>query len=281
MSKRDTVDVFRRRLIELIARTGLSRSRFAARAGLDRSTLSQLLSEHTVRLPRAETIAALASRHNVSVDWLLGLSQKDKVAAEIVPQLEIETGAASPADKRLMRWREEAAGFKIRHVPTTIPDFLKTPAVIDYEYLRRPGPSTEERREDALSELAYSRRPETDIEVCSAHQVLEDFARGHGIWTRFAAADRTEQLERIARLLDELYPTFRWFLYDGLEHFSVPYTVFGPKRAAIYVGDMYFVFTSTAHIRELTRHFDALIRHARIQPHECAGYVRGLLDHVQ
>lgn len=280
MDKRETVDVFRQRLAELIARTGLSRSRFAASAGLDRSTLSQLLSESAVRLPRAETIAALAERHNVSVDWLLGLSQKDKVAAEIVPQLEIETGAGSPADQRLTRWREEAAGFKIRHVPTTIPDFLKTRAVIGYEYLRRPGPTTDEREEDAQSELAYSRRPETDIEVCSAYQMIEGFARGEGIWARFPAADRREQLERIARLSDELYPTFRWFLYDGLEHFSVPYTVFGPKRAAIYIGDMYFVFTSTAHIRELTRHFDSLIRHARIQPHDCAAYMDGLLGEM-
>ncbi len=48
----------------------------------------------------------------------------------------------------------------------------------------------------------------------------------------------------------------------------MPYTVFGPMRAAIYVGDMYFVFTSTEHIRELTRHFDNLIRSARCQPND-------------
>jgi hypothetical protein len=49
-------------------------------------------------------------------------------------------------------------------------------------------------------------------------------------------------------------------------------------RAAIYVGDMYFVFTSTEHIRELTRHFDNLIRAARFQPNETAAVLRELIS---
>lgn len=281
MSKRETVDIFRRRLIELIGRTGLSRARFAVKAGLDRSTLSQLLSEANVRLPRAETIARIAGRHNVSVDWLLGLSQQDKVATEIFPQLEIETGAGSPADQRLKRWREEATGFKIRYVPTTLPDLLKSEAVIGYEYGSRPGPSPAQRHEDAEWGLAYSRKPETDMEVCSSYQSVLGFARGEGVWDRLPRQARLEQIGRMAALTEELYPTFRWFLYDGLEHYSVSYTVFGPKRAAIYVGEMYFVFTSTPHIQELSRHFDMLIRHAKIQPHESAAYVASLVKEVR
>jgi hypothetical protein len=39
---------------------------------------------------------------------------------------------------------------------------------------------------------------------------------------------------------------------------------------------MYFVFTSTEHIRELTAHFDSLIRAARIQPPDVAALVRKL-----
>jgi hypothetical protein len=70
------------------------------------------------------------------------------------------------------------------------------------------------------------------------------------------------------QLLDELYPTLRWFFFDGLERYSVPLTIFGPQRAALYVGDMYLVFNSTEHIRVLTGHFDGLIRAATVQPHE-------------
>jgi hypothetical protein len=79
------------------------------------------------------------------------------------------------------------------------------------------------------------------------------------------------------RLVDELYPTFRWFLYDGVRRYSVPLTVFGPKRAAIYVGHMYLVFTGTEYIRMLTQHFDGLIRAAIVQPPDVAGLLRRLL----
>ena len=96
MDRRKTVEAFRARLGEVIERAGLSRMAFAARVGLDRSTLSQLLSPGNERLPRAETIAAIAAREQVSVDWLLGLSQEGQIGADIVaPVLEIESGAAS------------------------------------------------------------------------------------------------------------------------------------------------------------------------------------------
>ena len=53
MDRAETVDAFRRRLEELIDRSGVTRTAFAARAGIDRSTLAQLLSSKNQRLPRA------------------------------------------------------------------------------------------------------------------------------------------------------------------------------------------------------------------------------------
>ena len=32
-------------------------------------------------------------------------------------------------------------------------------------------------------------------------------------------------------LVEELYPSLRWFLFDGLMRYSVPLTIFGPRRA--------------------------------------------------
>ncbi len=78
-------------------------------------------------------------------------------------------------------------------------------------------------------------------------------------------------------LLDELYPTFRWFLFDGLQRYSIPLTIFGPKRVAVYVGNMYLVFNSTEHIQVLTRHFDDLIRAAVVQPPDVIDFLKGLL----
>lgn len=277
MERSEWVGRFRERLGDLIERQGLSRAAFASRIGLDRSTLSQLLSPENGRLPRAETIASIARETQVSADWLLGLSEAGRPGTELVPEtLQVEQGGASPMDARLQRWHIDARGYKIRYVPTTLPDLLKTSAVIAYE---SPGPASEApelRQRQAESELEYSRLPETDMEACCAWQTVASLARGEGIWADLPLADRREQLQHAVDLIDELYPTFRWFLYDGRAHFSVPFTIFGPQRVAIYFGDMYFVFSATEHIRVMTRHFDSLIRGATVPPTEVVGFLKDL-----
>jgi transcriptional regulator with XRE-family HTH domain len=280
VDKRDTATIFRMRLTELIARSGQSRAGFAARAKLDRSTLTQLLTEANVRLPRAETIVRIAAAHGVSVDWLLGLSQKDHVAADVVSQMVIEPEAGDPADERLKRWHEEAHGFKIRYVPATLPDHLKTQATIAYESRKLIDPIAQAWSGMANSWIDYAGRPDSDLEVCAPVHEVVGFARGEGPWSRMPPADRREQLAHMADRLDDLYPAYRWFLFDGRERFSAPYTVFGPKRAVIYAGEIYLVFTSTELIREFTSHFDNLIRNAKVQPHECAAMVRSLIVEV-
>ena len=277
MKKRETQERFRERLQEAIVRSGLSKTAFAERIGADRSTLSQLLSDGATRLPRAETIAAIARTTQTSADWLLGLTEEGRFGADVVTEsVAIEHGAGSPADARLQRWHAEAAGYKIRYVPSTIPDLLKTEEVIRYEFPARDPMPAEARIEQAEARLAYSRRPETDMEVCSPVQSIESFARGEGIWRKLPIGIRRAQLDTMAEILDELYPTLRWFLYDGLERFSAPMTIFGPLRAAIYMGNMYLVFNSTEHIRSLTEHFDSLIRIASVQPHETKNLVMKL-----
>ena len=277
MDKRDTVLIFRTRLGELIARSGLSRARFAAKARLDRSTLTQLLADANVRLPRAETIVRIAAAHGVSIDWLLGLSQQDHVAADVVSQWVIEPEAGDPADERLKRWHDEAHGFKIRYVPATLPDHLKTDATIAYESRKLIDPIAQSWSGMANAWIDYARRPDSEIEVCAPIHDVVGFARGVGPWHAFSAAGRREQLAHMAHRLDDLYPAYRWFLFDGRERFSAPYTVFGPKRAVIYAGEIYLVFTATELIREFSTHFDNLIRNAKVQPHECANFVRSLI----
>jgi len=277
VNRRETVQVFRDRLGQVIERSGLNRSAFAARTGLDRSTLSQLLSAKNDRLPRAETIAAIAMKQSVSVDWLLGLSQEDQLGTNIVTEsLEIAAGGGAPEDERLVRWHAEAVGYKVRYVPTTLPDMLKTEGTIAFEFSSQGGTIRDTQIDQAVKRLAYTRRPETDIEACASVQSVEAFVRGEGIWRSIPEETRAAQLDHMIALVGELYPTFRWFLFDGLQRFTVPYTVFGPTRAIIYVGGMYFVFNSTEHIRVLIRHFDELIRAAVIQPPDVAQWLAKL-----
>ena len=114
------------------------------------------------------------------------------------------------------------------------------------------------------------------MEACTSVQAIAAFAWREGIWRDVPAELRDEQLDMMIERVDELYPTFRWFLFDGRQRYSAPFTIFGPKRAALYVGQMYFVFSSTEHIRALAEHFDGLIRGAVVQPTEVPAMLREL-----
>ncbi|MEQ8967888.1 MAG: helix-turn-helix transcriptional regulator [Azospirillaceae bacterium] len=279
MDRRDFLDLFRERLERVIRDSGLKRGAFAERIGMDRSTLSQILSPDNDRLPRVETLAAIGRTCHVSVDWLLGLSQQGALGGDILPeQASIERDALSPVDARLMAWHAEAAGYKIRYVPTTLPDLLKPPEVIRYEFDDFVASRPEQGIGTAAARLAFQRRPDTDMEACSALQSIEGLARGEGIWRALPAPRRRAALAHMADLVDELYPTFRWFLFDGRERFSVPVTIFGPRRAAIYLGQHYYVINATEHIRALTEHFDDLIRGAVVQPPDVSALLRRLVD---
>lgn len=281
MKTHQTVELFRARLLEVIDRSDLNRSAFAQKVGMDRSTLSQLLSDNTGRLPRVETLASIARSEQVSIDWLVGLSQEGPVGADVLKQsVQVEPDAPSPADERLTRWHAEAAGYKIRYVPTTLPDVLKTDRIVEYEYRQFATVDPGQTLERSHAKLELQRRTESDIEVCNSVQAVEGFARGEGVWRGLETTARKKQLEHMIGLLDELYPSFRWFLYDSRHRFSVPLTVFGPKRAVVYMGQMYFVFNSLEHIRHLTKHFDTLIRAAIVQPPAVVPLLKGLLDEL-
>jgi len=278
IDRRQLLTVFRERLEVVVQRSGLSRGEFAEHNELDRSTLSQLLSMANRRLPRAETLAEIATTQQVSVDWLLGLSHAGPMQAEMLQeQTSFAEDALSYNDERLIAWFAEAQGYKIRYVPSTIPDLLKTEDVIRYELAHYVAARPEQKIETAAARLAWTRGPESDLETCNSLQAVESLARGEGIWRALPTAQRVVQMEHMIRLTDELYPTLRWFLFDGLQRYAAPVTIFGPQRAALYLGQMYLVLTSTEHVRTLTRHFDDLIRGAVVHPNEISHYLAELL----
>lgn len=282
LDRRDLVQTFQRRLSDAMAEAKETQNGLAKRIGVDRSTLAQLLSKDNQRLPRADTVAALAEALKVKTDWLLGLIQEQGENADIIERsIDIERLERFPYDDAIARWHDDSAGYKVRYVPTNLPDMLKTDRVIQYEFASYVAMTTDRALDMSHHRLTYARLPETDIEVISSQQGVEDFAYGHGIWRQLPVSARREQLLRMAELTDQLYPSFRWFLFNGLTHYSSPITVFGPKRAVIYMGQMYFVFTTTEHIRTLTRHFDTLVRAATIGPTVLPSYLEELAGKIR
>ncbi len=279
IDKRDLAVTFRERLKLLLSRSGTNQSGFAAAVGIDRSALSQLLAGTATRLPRAETLINIAAAHKVSLDWLLGLSQHEGDTGALRATVEMEEGSGGDDRALLARWHAEAAGMKIRYVPAGIPDLLRTDQLIDYESAMS-NRDAHVQRDETASKIDYNRRPETDMEICMARHTLEIFARGNGVWSGLAPRARRDQLRHMARLLDDLYPGLRLFLYDGRSHFSIPYTIFGSSRAAIYVGGLYLVLNATEPIRTLSRHFDGLVRGAEVHAHEIAAHCTSLAESV-
>ena len=271
------------RLDQAIRRSGLGRGAFAERAGVDRTTLAQLLSPGTTRRPRLETVAAIAAAHDLSIDWLVGLSNVGPVEAElVVQQMSFETPGPTPTDERLLGWLTDAAEYKIRYVPATVPDLLKTDELIRFErrHAIRPD-ATQTTIDTTAARLAWARHPDTDMECCSSFQSLTSLAHGDGVWSRLPLAARRSQLDHMIELVDELYPTFRWFLFDGSRRYAAPLTVFGSQRAALYLGRLYLVLTSVEHVRTLSRHFDSLIRDAEHQPSAIERYLIRLRDRLR
>jgi transcriptional regulator with XRE-family HTH domain len=275
MDKRALANLFRTRLMELVTRSGDSHAAFATGVGIDRSALSQLLSSDSARLPRVETLLNIAERHSVSLDWLLGISHDPGLTGELRPSFEIEEGGEDYTDTLLMKWHAEATGSKIRYVPARIPDLLRTPEIIAFE-ANAAHQSVKAQAVETAFRLDYNRKPGTDMEVCMPQEALEALAQGSGMWAGLDREVRALQLQHMASLLNELYPSFRLFLFNEKERFSVPYTIFGSQRAAIFVGGMYLVLNNAESIRKMQRHFDELIRFTRVHAHQSADYVKAL-----
>lgn len=275
MTKHETGAVFQKRLQVLLQRSGLNKAQFAESIGVNRSALAQLLSEQLLRLPRAETLCNIASTYNVSIDWLLGLSQDEHVSSEVSSALKIEQ-VINGQHTQLGQWHRDAIGYKIRYVPSNLPDSLMIEEVIAYERQSTQVPLAI-RKLETNSQLAYNRIDESEMEVCLPLQRLKMLAQGEGIWEELPKHLRHQQLEHIQGLLEDLYPSYRLFLYDSRKIFSAPLTIFGSQRAVIYVGDMYMVINTLEEIRALTRHFERLIRNTEINPHESAAFIRALL----
>lgn len=275
MSKRLSAATFRDRLAQLRTGSGLTQTAFAAEIGIDRSALSQLAAEQNPRLPRAETLIALSQRFGVSTDWILGLSDDRGQSAQVLSAVETEQALDSENRTAMERWHREATGQKVRYVPAWLPDLMRTPAVIAYQ----AQSSDQERRRlqrQTDRRLIVSRQPETDIEMCMPLQTLEIFAQGAGNWTGLRAAERREQLAQIANTVEELYPAFRMYLFDGRKRFAPPMTIFGYLKAAVYTGETYLLIRSKQLIRDLAQGFDAHIRNADVHAHQAADWVRRL-----
>ncbi len=254
-----------------------SRSQLARDTGVDRSTIGQLLVEGQTRLPNGQLLADAAAALSTSTDWLLGLTDRPERPGDLLASAVSMTGAErSAADQQIIDWHREAAGYKIRHVPATLPDMLKTEAMLRWEYDSFLSRTPDQAILATHEVVDWFQADTSDYEIALPIHELNAFAAGAGYYSGLQAAVRVEQLDHLAALCEQMYPRLRLFLFDARQVFSAPLTIFGPRVAVIYVGRFYLSFRESERLRSLTSQFDWLVREAVVDARDLAGHIRSL-----
>ena len=277
ITKQERAEIFRQRLTEAMAHTGLNKTALAKEINVDRSTISQLLMPEQTRLPNAQLVAEAGHALKVSTDWLLGLSQRPERANDLLDiVVNMPTAERSSVDEQLVAWHREAAGYKIRHVPATLPDFMKTPALLRWEYQTQLGKTPDQAIGAMEDRLNWMQQQHSDYEIAIPLYELQTFASGTGYYSGLPSEIRAAQIEKFIELHDNLYPSLRVFQFDAHQVFSAPMTVFGPLMSAIYLGRHYIVFRDSARVQAMTNHFDWLVKSAAIDARDFGDHLKGL-----
>lgn len=281
VDKRTRASQFRQRLARAMEETRTSQSALARSTGVDRSTISQLLTDEGARLPNAHVVGACAAALGVSADWLLGLSDRPESAAELLAgALALTEAARALVDERIFAWHQEAAGYKIRHVPAALPDMLKTRNFLKWEYTPHLGRTADQAIGASEDRLTFMRESRSDYEIALPLEELDNFISATGYYRGLPTEIRLEQIDYLIDLTDSLYPRLRIYLFDSRRLYSAPLTIFGPLLCVFYAGSHYLAFRDRDRIEIFTQHFDRLVREADITARQLPSHLKRLRDEV-
>ena len=207
IDKRLRAEQFRHRLGQALQNAGMTQSDLARATRINRSTVSQLLSGTATRLPNAQVIGACAAALRVSADWLLSLSDRPESAADLLADaLSLTTAARALIDEQIFAWHKEAEGFKIRHVPATLPDMFKTPEMLEWEYTPHLGRTSQQAINASNDRLTWMRRSASDYEIALPVYELVSFARAEGYYRGIPHQLRVAQIDHFVTLCEQFYP---------------------------------------------------------------------------
>ena len=281
MDKRDRSALFRTRLQTAMNLSGDTQSSLSRKTGADRSTLSQILVGTDARLPNANLVAECAQSLGVSADWILGLSDQPEPAAQVLAQaMTMADAPRALIDAQIFAWHQEAAGYKIRHVPAGLPDMIKVHEMLEWEYEPTLGRTTSQAIGASEDRLNWMSNAQSDYEIALPLHELYAFAHAESYYHDCPRDIRIKQLEHLKTLVQRLYPSLRLSLFDARRVYSAPITIFGPLLAVIYLGQKYLVFRDRERIGALSQHFDGLIREAHVGSRGLPDLIQTLLDEI-
>ena len=257
---------------------GMSKSELARATSVDRSTIGQLFKSDLPRMPNAQLAADIASTLGVSTDWLLGLTnQPDKPVDILASALSLSPAKRTSADMQILDWHRETAGSKVRHVPATLPEMLKTDHMLAWEYSSIPSDVAEQVRTSAKAQFEWVKSGGADYEIAMPAHELTACAEGSGYYATLEPEHRAEQLSLLVQRVDAMFPRLRLFVFDAHQLYSAPVTIFGNRLAILYVGQCYLALREQQRVLALTDHFDWLIRGSTIDARDASQYIRSLM----
>ncbi|MEM8579486.1 MAG: helix-turn-helix transcriptional regulator [Pseudomonadota bacterium] len=282
LTKLDRAALFRRRLRQAMDQAGATQSGLARAVGVDRSTLSQALTDDAARMPSAHLVGGCAEALGISSDWLLGLSDRPENAADLIEgALELTEAPRALVDERIFGWHREAQGYKIRHVPAGLPDMFKTDEMLEWEYAPHLGRTARQAIGHSRDRLDWMRQAQSDYEIALPLYEVQSFAAGTGYYDGLPAALRRSQLDQLQALTEQLYPRTRVYLFNARTLYSAPITVFGPLLAVVYTGAHYMAFRDRVRVETLTAQFDALVREASVTAREIPAHLGALRARIR
>ncbi len=279
IDKRDRATLFRVRLAQSMTEREMTQSGLARAVGVDRSTISQLLGDQGARLPNAQVVAECAAALSVSADWLLGLTERpERLADLLATSLSMTEAPRALIDETIFGWHQEAAGYKIRHVPATLPDMLKSHEMLRWEYEPQLGRTSEQAIGASEDRLSLMRRSGSDYEIALPRHEIVSFVRAEGYYEGLPSEIRHDQIARLRELYTQLYPALRIYVFDARRVFSAPVTIFGPLLAVLYLGRHYIAFRDSARVGSFSSHFDWLVRESEVGARDFTTLLAGLAE---
>ncbi|MEO0939205.1 MAG: helix-turn-helix transcriptional regulator [Pseudomonadota bacterium] len=252
----------------------MSKSQLARATGVDRSTIGQLFKKDLTRLPNAQLAADIAAALGVSLDWLMGLSNRpERPAAILASAISFAQAERTTSGDQILEWHRESAGSKIRHVPATLPEMLKTEAFLEWEYTTLSPEGVDQVKTEAKERLDWVISGEADYEIAIPMHEVTSLVQGSGYYEGLSAAQRKEQLRVIAQQAVDLYPRLRLFLYDAHALYSAPVTVFSNDLAILYVGQCYIALRERQRVKALTDHFDWLVKRCAVDARDVSDFL--------
>ena len=213
IDKRKRAAQFRERLRQALQLSGISQAALARTISVDRSTNSQLLGDSGARLPNAQVVGECAAALNVSTDWLLSLSDRPENATDIVANsLALTRAPRALVDEQMYHWHREAAGYKIRHLPATLPDMFKTDAMLEWEYAPHLGRTIQQAIGASKDRRNWMRQSTSDYEIAITIHEMVSFATSHGYYRDLPPEVRAKQIGWLVDLCDQFYPRVRIYL---------------------------------------------------------------------